>query len=131
MLVQILTTKLNEILKNVLDNYISDIQPEEYNKIFNACFELADFIVVAQKREYVEFYEVKKISAEFVLRAMSELIDTEKHEYEIDCIRHAASVGGRLRESLTLIDGFFESAEGTIEILKSTSFVKNIALIKS
>ena len=40
MLIEILTKKLNEILKDVLDNHTSDIQTEEYNKIFNACFEL-------------------------------------------------------------------------------------------
>ena len=131
MLVEILTKKLNEILKDVLDNHTSDIQTEEYNKIFNACFELSDFIVVAEKGEYVDFYETKNLSAVFVLRAISDLIDTGKYEYEIDCVRHAAAVGGRLRESLTLIDDFFKSKEGTIEILKSTSFIDNISLIKS
>lgn len=131
MLIEILTKKLNEILKDVLDNHTSDIQTEEYNKIFNACFELADFIVVAQKGEYVDFYKTKKLSAVFVLRAISDLIDTGKYEYEIDCVRHAACVGGRLRESLTLIDDFFKSKEGTMEILKSTSFINNISIIKS
>ena len=131
MLIEILTKKLNEILKDVLDNHTSDIQTEEYNKIFNACFELADFIVVAQKGEYVDFYETKNLSAVFVLQAISDLIDTGKYEYEIDCVRHAAAVGGRLRESLTLIDDFFKNKEGTIEILKSTSFIDNISLIKS
>ena len=131
MLIEILTKKLNELLKDVLDNHTYDIQSEEYNKIFNACFELADFIVVAQKDEYVDFYERKNLSAVFVLRAISDLIDTGKYEYEIDCVRHAAFVGGRLRESLTLIDDFFKSKEGTMEILKSTSFIDNISLIKS
>lgn len=131
MLIEILTKKLNELLKDALDNHTSDIQTEEYNKIFNACFELADFIVVAQKGEYVDFYETKNLSAVFVLRAISDLIDTGKYEYEIDCVRHAAGVGGRLRESLTLIDDFFKSKEGTMEILKSTSFIDNISLIKS
>ena len=131
MLIEILTKKLNEILKDVLDNHTSDIQTEEYNKIFNACFELSDFIVVAEKGEYVDFYETKNLSAVFVLRAISDLIDTGNYEYEIDCVRHAAAVGGRLRESLTLIDDFFKSKEGTIEILKSTSFIDNISLIKS
>ena len=131
MLIEILTKKLNELLKDVLDNHTYDIQSEEYNKIFNACFELADFIVVAQKDEYVDFYERKNLSAVFVLRAISDLIDTGKYEYEIDCVRNAAGVGGRLRESLTLIDEFFKSKEGTMEILKSTSFIDNISLIKS
>jgi hypothetical protein len=94
-------------------------------------FELADFIVFAQKDEYVDFYETKKLSAVFVLRAISDLIDTEKYEYEIDCFHHAAGVGGKLRESLTLIDDFFKSKKGTMEILKSTSFIDNISLIKS
>lgn len=131
MLLEILTKKHNEILKDVLDNYTSDIDSEEYNKIFNACFELADFIVVAEKGTYIDFYETKNLSAVFVLRAISELIDTDNYEYEIDCLRHASSLGGRLRESLTLIDDFFKRKEGMLEILKSTNFIDNIELIKS
>jgi len=131
MLVEILTKKHNEILKEVLENFTSDIKSEEYNKIFNACFELADYIVVTQKDEYLDIYETKNLSAVFVLRAISDLIDTGKYAYEIDCVRHAALVGGRLRESLKIIDDFFKSKEGTMEILKSTSFIDNIALIKN
>lgn len=130
MLTEVLTNHLNEILKNVLDNHTSDIQSEEYNKVFNACFELADFIVVQQKDEYVSFYETKTLSAVFVLRAISDLIDTGKYEYEIDCVKNASMTGGRLRESLLLIDKFFKTKEGTMDILKSTSFVDNIALMK-
>jgi len=131
MLVEILNEKLNDILKTVLDNYSSDIQTEEYNKIFNACFELADFIVVAEKNEYVDFYETKNLSAIHVLRAISELINTGNYEFEIDCIRHASSIGGRLRESLTLIGDYFKSKEGMVEILKSTSFLDNVDLIRN
>jgi hypothetical protein len=131
MLLEILTKKHNEILKDVLDNYTSDIESEEYNKIFNACFELADFIVVAEKGTYIDFYETKNLSAVFVLRAISELIDTGNYEYEIDCVRHASSLGGRLRESLMLIDDFFKGKEGMFEILKSTSFFDNVVLIKN
>ena len=131
MLVEIMKSKHNEILKAVLDNYSSEFEPEKYNKIFNACFELADFIVTVEKDEYVDFYEGKNLSAVFVLRAISDLIDSGNYHDEIDCVRDAASLGGRLRESLTLIDDFLQSEEGFIETLKSTSFVINIALIKN
>ncbi len=131
MLLEILTKKHNEILKDVFDNYTTEIESEEYNKIFNACFELADFIVVAEKGTYIDFFETKNLSAVFVLRAISELIDTGNYEYEIDCVRHASSLGGRLRESLTLIDDFFKRKEGMLEILKSTTFIDNIELIRN
>lgn len=131
MLLEILTKKHNEILKDVFDNYTSDIESADYNKIFNACFELADFIVVAERGTYIDFYETKNLSAVFVLRAISDLIDTGNYKYEINCVRYASSLGGRLRESLTLIDDFFKSKEGMLEILKSTTFIDNIELIKS
>lgn len=130
MLIQALISHHNAILKSVFENYTSDVDSHEVNKIFNACFELADFIVVAQSDEYLGFQEVKNHSAVFFLRAVGDLIDAANDDGGIDWIRQPANTGGRLRESLQLIDAYFSSKQGAIEILKSTRLIDNVNMIR-
>ena len=40
-----------ELLKQILLSYTYEIDPEQYNRLFNACFELADFIVIGEGEE--------------------------------------------------------------------------------
>jgi hypothetical protein len=130
MLIESLTTHHNAILKSVFENYTSDVESHEVNKIFNACFELADFIVAGQSEEHLSFHEVKNHSAVFFLKAVSNLMDTFNDDCGVDWIRLPASTGGRLRESLELIDAYFSSKQGAIEILKSTKFIDNVNMIR-
>lgn len=119
MIIEILKEKISELLKVVLENYTSDIQIEEYNKLINACFSISDFIVANEDGEYVDFYEAKNLSAIYILRKIGELIDSGNFEYELDCFKHCSDIGGRLREALVISDSFLTTKEGTMEILKN------------
>ncbi len=131
MIVEILKEKNKELIKTVLENYTSDIQSEEYNKLINSIFSLADFIVANKNGEYVDFHEVKKLSALYVLREIGEFVESGNYEYEMDFLRHCADIGGRLRESLNLADSFLNTKEGTMEILKNGSLMSGINFLKS
>jgi len=119
MIIEILKEKISELLKVVLENYTSDIQIEEYNKLINACFSISDFVVANEDGEYVDFYEAKNLSAIYILRKIGELIDSGNFEYELDCFKHCSDIGGRLREALVISDSFLTTKEGTMEILKN------------
>jgi len=119
MIIEILKEKISELLKVVLENYTSDIQIEQYNKLINACFSISDFVVANEDGEYVDFYEAKNLSAIYILRKIGELIDSGNFEYELDCFKHCSDIGGRLREALVISDSFLTTKEGTMEILKN------------
>lgn len=131
MIIEILKEKISELLKVSLENYTSDIQTEEYNKLINACFSISDFIVANENGDYVDFHETKNLSAIFILRQIGELVDSGNFEYELDCFRHCADIGGRLREALIISDTFLTTKEGTMEILKNGPLMSAINFLKS
>lgn len=112
MLIELTTEKHDEILKGLLEHQTSDISSRELNTALDACFGLADFIVTLKSEEYLDYYETRRRSAAFVIAALDYLIETGSYEYEIDWIRYAASMGGRLRESLNFVDEFLKREGG-------------------
>ena len=131
MIVEILKEKINELLQIVLENYTSEIQIEEYNKIINACFSISDFIVANENGDYIDFHETKNLSAIYILRQIGEIVDDGKFEHELDFFWHCSDIGGRLREALVISDTFLTTKEGTMEILKNSSLIKAINFLKS
>lgn len=130
MIVEILKEKINELLQIVLENYTSEIQIEEYNKIINACFSISDFVVANEIGDYVDFHETKNLSAIYILRQIGELVDSGNFEYELDCFKHFSDIGGRLREAIIISDTFLTTKEGTMEILKNGPLMSAINFFK-
>lgn len=126
-----LVAQYNSLLKLVVENYDHDKESDNFFRIFNACFELADFIVQVQSDNYVDEYELEIKSSFYVLKSISDLIDNSKDEWLVKTLRHSAQHGGRLRGSFNLIDDFLDTEQGTFEILKSPTFVKNLSLLRS
>jgi len=131
MLIELIERKHNEILRTILENHTSDIQTEEYNKLINACFYLADFIVKNKNGEYIDSYETKSQSAIYVLREISGLIDTKEFEYELDCFLHCANLGGRLREATLLFEEYLKTKHGLVEVISNTQFIDNVRSLTS
>jgi hypothetical protein len=126
-----LVKQYNCLLKLVVESYDHDKESDNFFRIFNACFELADFIVQVQSDNYVDEYELETKSSFYVLKSISDLIDKSKDEWLVKTLRYSAQHGGRLRGSFNLIDDFLETEEGTFEMLKSPTFVKNLSLLRS
>jgi hypothetical protein len=126
MIIEILKGKISELLKVVLENYMSDIRIEEYNKLINACFSISDFVVANEIGDYVDFHDTKNLSAIYILRQIGELVDSGNFEHELDCFKHCSDIGGRLREALIISKSFLTTKEGTMEILKNGSLMSAV-----
>ena len=126
-----LVAQYNSLLKLVFESYDYDKESDNFFRIFNACFELADFIVKVQSDNYVDEYELEIKSSFYVLKSISDLIDQSNDEELVKTLRYSAQTGGRLRGSFNLIDNFLETEEGTFEMLKSPTFAKNLSLLRS
>lgn len=118
--------KIVEIFNFVLTNHTSDIPPEKYNHILDACFSIADFIVTNESECYIDLQETKLQSALLVLREVSKIIDSEQFDYEIDFFKNYSFVPGRMHEAVTLVKSYAKTQRGTLDAIKDPKFFANI-----
>ena len=117
-----------ELLKQILLSYTYEIDPEQYNRLFNACFELADFIVIADSQQNLNENEIEKYSARYVMQAICDWLDEQGKEScasqtAVMLIQHAVKEQGRLQQATELTSEYLESKEGILEIMTESTFV--------
>jgi hypothetical protein len=117
-----------ELLKQILLSYTCEIDPEQYNRLFNACFELADFIVIADSQQNLNENEIEKYSARYVMQAICDWLDKQEKEscaYQtaVMLIQHAVKEQGRLQQATDLTSEYLESKEGILELMSESTFV--------
>jgi len=117
-----------DLLKLILLSYTCEIDSEQYNRLFSACFELADFIVVADSQQNLNENEVEEYSARYMMQAICDWLDEQGKEacaYQtaVMLIQHAVKVQGRLQQATELTSEYLESKEGILELMSESTFV--------
>ena len=126
----------DDLLNALMVSYSPVISAEQYNKIFDACFNLADFICLTEStRElYLNEDELEFQSAQYVLQSISDLMDAiddvESIAYQsiVLLIQQAKAEEGRLNKAMKVLTDFYASKYGLSDVLSQkpiyTNFMK-------
>jgi hypothetical protein len=117
----------------------SYIKAAQYNRIFDACFNLAEFICEAESTSelYLNEDELEFQSALYVLQSVSDLMDekydVESIEYQsiVQLIRYVLTEDGRLRNAMKVMDDYFKnSRQGIFDEWSEKSIYTNFMKLK-
>ena len=126
----------DDLLNALMVSHSPVISTEQYNKIFDACFNLADFICLTEStRElYLNEDEIELQSAQYVLQSISDLMDAiddaESIAYQsiVLLIQQAKAEEGRLNKAMKVLTDFYASKYGLSDVLSQkpiyTNFMK-------
>ena len=123
----------DDLLNTLMVSHSPAISAEQYNKIFDACFNLADFICLTEStRElYLNEDELEFQSAQYVFQSISDLMDAiddaESIAYQsiVLLIQQAKAEEGRLQNAMKVLTDFYASKYGTYELLVKKSIHSN------
>jgi hypothetical protein len=128
-----------DLLKTLMISYSPAIKAAQYNRIFDACFNLAEFICEAESTSelYLNEDELEFQSALYVLQSVSDLMDekydVESIEYQsiVQLIRYVLTEDGRLRNAMKVMDDYFKnSRQGIFDEWSEKSIYTNFMKLK-
>ena len=128
----------DDLLNALMVSHSPVISAEQYNKIFDACFNLADFICLTEStRElYLNEDEIELQSAQYVLQSISDLMDAiddaESIAYQsiVLLIQQAKAEEGRLQNAMKVLTGFYATKYGLSDVLSQKSIYTNFMKLK-
>ena len=128
----------DDLLNALMVSHSPVISAEQYNKIFDACFNLADFICLTEStRElYLNEDELEFQSAQYVFQSISDLMDAvddvESIAYKsiVLLIQQAKAEEGRLQNAMKVLTDFYASKYGTFELVSQKSIYTNLMKLK-
>lgn len=128
----------DDLLKTLMISHSLAISAEQYNKIFDACFNLADFICLTESTSelYLSENELELQSAQYVLQSISDLMDeiddVESIAYKsiVLLIQQATAENGRLNKAMETLTDFYASKYGTFELVSQKSIYTNFMKLK-
>lgn len=128
----------DDLLNALMVSHSLAISAEQYNKIFDACFNLADFICLTESTSelYLSENELELQSAQYVLQSISDLMDeiddVESIAYKsiVLLIQQATAENGRLNKAMGILTDFYASKYGTFELVSQKSIYTNFMKLK-
>jgi uncharacterized protein YhaN len=128
----------DDLLNALMVSHSLAISAEQYNKIFDACFNLTDFICVTESTSeiYLSEDELELQSAQYVLQSISDLMDAiddaESIAYQsiVLLIRQAKAEEGRLQNAMKVLTGFYASKYGLSDVLSQKPIYTNFMKLK-
>ena len=128
----------DDLLNALMVSHSPVISTEQYNKIFDACFNLADFICLTEStRElYLNEDELEFQSAQYVFQSISDLMDAiddaESIAYQsiVLLIQQTKAEEGRLQNAMKVLTDFYASKYGTFELVSQKSIYTNFMKLK-
>jgi hypothetical protein len=128
----------DDLLNTLMVSHSPAISTEQYNYIFDACFNLADFICLTEStRElYLNEDELEFQSAQYVLQSISDLMDAiddaESIAYQsiVLLIQQTKAEEGRLQNAMKVLTDFYASKYGTFELVSQKSIYTNFMKLK-
>ena len=128
----------DDFLNTLMVSHSPVISTEQYNKIFDACFNLADFICLTEStRElYLNEDELEFQSAQYVLQSISDLMDAiddvESIAYKsiVLLIQQAKAEEGRLQNAMKVLTGFYATKYGLSDVLSQKPIYTNFMKLK-
>ena len=128
----------DDLLNALMVSHSLAISAEQYNKIFDACFNLTDFICVTESTSeiYLSEDELEFQSAQYVLQSISDLMDAiddaESIAYQsiVLLIRQAKAEEGRLQNAMKVLTGFYASKYGLSDVLSQKPIYTNFMKLK-
>ena len=128
----------DDLLNALMVSHSLAISAEQYNKIFDACFNLTDFICVTESTSeiYLSEDELELQSAQYVLQSISDLMDAiddaESIAYQsiVLLIQQAKAEEGRLQNAMKVLTGFYASKYGTFELVSQKPIYTNFMKLK-
>ena len=126
------------LLKALTVSYSPSINAEQYNSIFDACFNLADFICVTEStRElYLNEDEIESQSAQYVFESISDLMDEiddiESIAYQslVLLIQQTIRQEGRLKKAMKVMNDHFITQHGMLDVLSDKPIYTNFRKLK-
>ncbi|MEN9897023.1 MAG: hypothetical protein RLZZ66_672 [Pseudomonadota bacterium] len=127
-----------DLLKTLMISYLPTIEAAQYNRVFDACFNLAEFICVAEStsEQYLNDDQIEFQSAQYVLQSISDLMDEKKdvesieYQYIVQLIQYALTEEGRLKKAMKVMDDYFLSKYGMRDVISQTSIHTNFLKLK-
>jgi hypothetical protein len=124
----------DDLLNALMVSHSLAISAEQYNKIFDACFNLADFICVTEstRKLYLNEDELEFQSAQYVLQSISDLMDAiddaESIAYQsiVLLIQQAKAEEGRLHNAMKVLTGFYATKYGMCDVLSQKPIYINL-----
>lgn len=119
--------RYKELLETIVTNYSVHYDSTQCHPLFEACFDLSDFICQAESEEYLNIHSLRTASALYVTKSISDLIDRLELDAQddLDSVRDAALwQGTRMSEAFAITQNYFEN-DGLLEILGSSRFYTN------
>ena len=119
--------KYHEILYAIFYQYNRAHTSQICNKLFNACFELADSICLMEQGGFIDELMLREMSAIYVLtdicKYVQELTDDGTTDGD-DSLRalHACFEDGRLGNAIPIVRQYFQGQHGFTETIKNPSF---------
>jgi hypothetical protein len=128
----------DDLLNALMVSHSLAISAEQYNKIFDACFNLADFICLTEstRKLYLNEDELEFQSAQYVLQSISDLMDAiddaESIAYQsiVLLIQQAKAEEGRLQNAMKVLTGFYASKYGLSDVLSQKPIYTNFMKLK-
>jgi uncharacterized protein YhaN len=128
----------DDLLNALMVSHSLAISAEQYNKIFDACFNLTDFICVTESTSeiYLSEDELELQSAQYVLQSISDLMDAiddaESIAYQsiVLLIQQAKAEEGRLQNAMKVLTGFYASKYGLSDVLSQKPIYTNFMKLK-
>mgnify|MGYP000656825636 CR=1 FL=1 len=125
----------NYLLNTLIFSYSPVIEAAQYNRIFDACFNLAEFILIESNLDNDDDDLLEILSAHYVIETISDLMDeiddVESIAYQmiVLLIQHALTQEGRLKNGMELIDDYFKSKYGMFDVVKQDTFYTNFMIL--
>jgi hypothetical protein len=128
----------DDLLNALMVSHSLAISAEQYNKIFDACFNLTDFICVTESTSeiYLSEDELELQSAQYVLQSISDLMDeiddVESIAYKsiVLLIQQATAEEGRLNKAMETLTDFYASKYGLSDVLSQKPIYTNFMKLK-
>lgn len=122
--------KYHEILYAIFYDYNRANTCQVCNKLFNACFELADSICLLEQGGFIDEVRLQELSAIYVLRDICKYVheftaDVEMEDEESMRVLYACFEEGRFATSLPIVKQHFQTKHGLIETIQNPKFKVN------
>lgn len=117
--------KYHQLLYAIFYEYSTDYSHHMYNKLFNACFALADCICEMEADEYFDEYKLRDITDVYVVKDICTYVDEFNDDDEAMQVLNACFESGRLAAAIYAAERYFKTKQGLIDMVKNPNFKIN------
>lgn len=128
--------KYHEILYAIFYQYNRTHTSQICNKLFNACFELADSICLMEQGGFIDELKLREMSAIYVMKDICKYVQELTDDGTTDgddslMVLCACFEDGRFATSIPIVKQYFQTRHGLIETIQNPKFKVNFERLKA